>query len=407
MACMESEKEKFKKMSFEEFKVYVAMEEEQGFLHTVPKTGVNLVFLIDDLDKMQYLIDVKHVNFNIKSNNGTTPIFYKNPEVTEYLFNKGLSINQKNQDDMTVLLGANYDTAKKLIELGVEFGEEDISIQSFIDKPYEKAELIMQHGFLDKFDQVDSYMYGRESKLLSLLINYGMKISIDNFDRIFQNFILNYTEESLDIFFKHYVCSKELKDTALCFLLSDDCFKRSGYRSSMWDYAERYLIADLNSTVVHGIPWFFNLRFSENLMHCLNEKNVDISKIAENGNTWLSYNDFYGSLSLLKKHPKMIAVCNHKGENFFSIKKIEEKINFISDYIEFSEIFVNKEIEQQLCFDIIFPELFLNERLEKTKELVVNSHRLGAIYIEYEKESFRKLLENSPSKKTNIKHQRI
>lgn len=404
---MESEKEKFKKMSLEEFKVYVAMEEEQGFLHTVSKTGVNLAFLIDDLDKMQYLIDVKHVNFNIKSNNETTPIFYKNPEVTEYLFNKGLSINQKNQDDMTVLLGANYDTAKKLIELGVEFGEEDISIQSFIDKPYEKAELIMQHGFLDKFDQVDSYMYGREPKLLSLLINYGMKISIDKFDRIFQNFMLNYTEESLDIFFKHYVCSKELKDTALCFLLSDDCFKRSGYRSSMWDYAEKYLIADLNSTVVHGIPWFFNLRFSEKLMHCLNEKNVDISKIAENGNTWLSYNDFYGSLSLLKKHPEMITVCNYKDENFFSVKKIEEKINFISDYIEFSEIFVNNEIEQQLCFDIIFPELFLNERLEKTKELVVNSHRLGAVYIEYEKESFRKLLENSPSKKTNIKHKRI
>lgn len=407
MACMESEKEKFKKMSFEEFKAYIAKEEEKGFLHTVSKSGVNLTFLIDDLDKIRYLIDIKHVDFNIKSNNETTPIFYKNSEVTEYLFNKGLSINEKNKDDMTVLMGANYDTAKKLIELGVEFGEEDISIQSFIDKPYEKAELILQHGFLHKFPVIDSYMYGREPRLLSLLISYGMKISIDKFDHIFQNFMLDYTEESLDIFFKHYVCSKELKDTALCFLLSDDCFKRSGYRSSMWDYAEKYLMADLNSTVVHGIPWFFNLRFSEKLIHCLNEKNVDISKRTENGDTLLSYNDFYGILALLKKYPEMVTVCNNKGENFFSVKKIEEKIKFISDYLEFSEIFVNNEIEQQLYYDIIFPELFFNERLEKTKELVVNSHRLGAIYVEYEKENFRKLLENSPSKKTNIKHQRI
>lgn len=407
MSSVESKKQKFKQMSFEKFKAYVADEEEKGFLHTFSKSGTNLTFFIDDLDKMQYLIDVKHVDFIIRSNNDTTPIFYKNPEVTEYLFNKGLSINGKNENDMTVLLGANYDTAKKLIELGVEFESEDISIRSFIDKPYEKAELILQNGFLDKFNEVDSHIYSREPQLLSLLIDYGMKIKAGRFDHIFQNFMSNYTNESLDIFFKHYLCSEELKKSALYFLLSEDCFKRSRYSSSMWELAERYLKIDLNTSIINGVPWFFNFSFSEKLMHCLNEKNVDMFKRSENGDTLLSYNDFYGSLELLKRYPEMINICNNKDQTFFSVKSREEKIKFIINYIQFSERFVNNEIEQKLCYNIIFPELFFNEKLEKAKELVLNSNKLGAIYIEYEKESFRKLLKNSPSKKINIKHQRI
>jgi len=140
---------KIKKMTLQQFIDYVENNpEHEKQLHEIGDSDRNILFFLDDLDKIKYLVEVKGVNVNQVSEDERNPMFFREADVVEFYHTKGLNINAVDDNNNSVYTFADLDTAKKLLELGLDLSKDLISDlfnhhSSFIDETtYDKYNLL-------------------------------------------------------------------------------------------------------------------------------------------------------------------------------------------------------------------------------------------------------------------------
>lgn len=394
MSYYADEREFYKNMNFLEFKCYVASLEEKGFLNTVNKSGVNLLFFIDNIEQMKYLIDVKKMDCHIFSNNNTTPIFLKNAEVTEYLYHKGLSINQINDDGDSVLCCASFDTTRKLVELGVDFRYGDLTLWENLEKGYEKTRFLLENGYIEKVSEIPETNYINDPDFCDLFIKHGLKITESLIHKDLQYILwLNYenkeNKKATDILIKYYMKDEKNKEYVRDFLLSTEAFrenKNNGYNLFLY---KKYLCGDLNKELINGIPWFYHIRLYEDTIELLKTYNVDLTRTTKENRNIFHYFDFTDGYDMALKFPEMFYKESQKGQSFFAEKSLEEKKHYILSLLKVSmfssDLFPLTEDIKKWIEKVIFKELVFNDNLAVERSEIKKNEIFAAPYIEYEK----------------------
>lgn len=338
---------------FDSFKIIISQLERNGKLHDIDDHGRNILFWMEDLDKVKYLVEEMHVNCNLFSDNKCTPIFFRNPEVTEFYFREGLDINSKSNDCFSVLSVASKETTKKLVNLGVSINDKYVFL-SWDLSGKDKEDFYWKINFLySKGMDVKDIMYIHYCKdpvLLDIIHKNGFKIPEQDLCNALQSMI-NYNDTaSLSFMYEHYIKGKEKE-------IFDKIVQSENIEINRKMFLFFYQTGLINNSYdkINDMPWFFKATLNKELLKFFHKDEPEnFYKKDSLSNNILFYKNkgkFYGDdlkelISLIHIVPELVFEKNKQNLNFFETMDSKDKMSFISYTIdEVSSIEENREYE--------------------------------------------------------------
>lgn len=323
--------------NFESFKRIVIELKNNGSLHDIDKHGRNILFWMEDLDKVKYLVEEMQVNYNLFSDNKCTPVFFRNPEVTEFYFKKGLDINSKSNDCFSVLSVASKETTDKLVNLGVNINDKYVFLcwdRSGKDKEdfYWKINFLYSKGMNIKDIRYISYC--KDPILLDIMHKNGFKIPEQDFFNALQSMI-NYNDTaSLNFIYEHYIKGKEKE-------IFDEMVqsKKIEINIKMFLFFYQTGLIDSSGYKINDTPWFFTATLNEELLKFFHKDEPENFYKKDNlNNNILFYknkgkfydNDLKELISLIYIVPELVFEKNNQDLNFFETMDSEDQVSFIS-----------------------------------------------------------------------------
>jgi len=338
---------------FDSFKIIVSQLERNGKLHDIDDHGRNILFWMEDLDKVKYLVEEMHVNCNLFSDNKCTPIFFRNPEVTQFYFREGLDINSKSNDCFSVLSVASRETTEKLVNLGVNINDKYVFLcwdRSGEDKEdfYWKINFLYSKG-MDIKDIMYIY-YCKDNILLDIIHKNGFKIPEQDFCNALQSMI-NYNDTaSLSFMYEHYIKGKEKE-------IFDEIVqsKKIEINRKMLLFFHQTGLINNSYDKINDMPWFFTATLNKELLNFFHKDDPEnFYKKDSMNNNILFYknkgkfydNDLKELISLIYIVPELVFEKNKQDLNFFETMDSEEQVSFISYTLdEISSVEENRKYE--------------------------------------------------------------
>lgn len=408
------------KLDFKSFQDEILYLIEKNKLHYKDKHGRNLLFWMDDIQKVKYLVNDLNVEYDLLSDNNCSPIFFKNPEVTEFYFHKGLDINKESNDCFSVLSVANPETTMKLVELGVNLNDANV-FSSWIPKSeYEKQKekvnlfhnkirFLYSKGMSVK--NIPYFHYDDDLELLKIMTDNKYEMNLSG-----MFYALNSMLRDNNIPLINYLNENYLKKNINDFFSSILSKNNFIINLKMLNFLNENYEID-TKLKVDGLPWFFKAILSEDAMVFLEETNTNFyekNDMAESiifyKNKSISHDDNMDELFvLINFSPELMLEKNNNGLNFFEVMDNKEKNRFIELIIiniqdqeyEENEI-VKKENENfynNIIEKVVFPYIEKNggDFLNKNEE----SSILKEKYSQYEKEKIKKNINNNMQNSKN------
>lgn len=347
-------------LTFDEFKTYINIlmnQEDKTSLNKIEDSFIDhfqedintLLLFVNDIDKVKYLVEELNFNIYVISRSHSTAIFGKNPDVTEYYYHKGLSINNPDSDDYTPLCEASLDTTAKLLDLGVTV---DQRLFMYTDKNTpDKFKLILEQNYpvsirseewqsvftlSQSFNEIlttdfDLWRKFKEKNPYNIDNNAKSKILYGYIEYSFsQSKTLNIEEcfkllDIKDAYNKQDVIDKFISN--IPFNLSPELNV---------DKTFTLLNLDIHSYKIDGKPWFFHHTVNKTLLDLLNLYNIDRLQKDNNGEMW-----FYNLKDTYNILPDLSVICgndfnklkevNHQSQNFLfslSSQQIFQLLNY-------------------------------------------------------------------------------
>lgn len=347
-------------LTFEDFKIYIDIlmnnknknqlnNIEESFIKHFEEDINTILLFVNDIDKVKYLVDDLHFNIHVISPAFETPIFGKNPAVTEYYYHKGLSINNPDSDDYTPLCQASLDTTVKLLDLGVTI---DQRLFMYTDKNTpDKFKLILERNYPVSIRTEE----WQSIFTMSQSFNEILTKDFDLWRKFKQKNPYNTDNNAKSWILYSYIenCFSESKTLNLdgCFELLDieDDYNKQDVidkfisnipfnLSPKLNVDKTFTLLNLNihTHKIDGKPWFFHHTVNKTLLDLLNLYNIDHLQKDNNGEMW-----FYNLKDTYNILPDLSAICgndfnkleevNHQSQNFLfslSSQQIFQLLNY-------------------------------------------------------------------------------
>lgn len=347
-------------LTFEDFKIYIDIlmnnknknqlnNIEESFIKHFEDDIHTILLVVDDLDKVKYLVEEMHFNINVRSPAHATPIFGKSPAVTEYYYYKGLSINDPDIDDYTPLCEASLDTTIKLLDLGVSI---DQRLLMYTDKNTpDKFKLILERNYPFSITSQDWQSVFTQSQSFNEIFtrDFGLWKQFKKSNP----YTINNTAKSCILYGYIENCFSESKtpDLEKCFELLDT---KDDYDKQ--DVIDKFISSipfnlspklnvhetfslfnlDIHTHKIDGKPWFFHHTVNKTLLDLLELYNIDRLQKDNKGEMWFfnlknTYNILPDLSVICKNNFDKMKEVNHKSQNFLyslSTQQIFQILNY-------------------------------------------------------------------------------
>lgn len=427
--------EYFKNMNFTDFVKYshsLIDNNETDPTYEVSKD--NILLFIDDLDKVKFLVEQKNLSQNIVSPNYSSVLFYKNPEVTEYYYQKGVSILSPNSDDESPLSVASLETTKKLFELGVTVDYRVLFQYTDAELLRQKIKFLMENFQGEPHELFDEQVlhHSIDRKFLENVLFKDIEF-LQQFNDYFNSEL---TDHNKGLFLSHYLLYfRDMHDfnTISSAFNIDDKNKEKIYDQLLLNLKKnkdfplsadnifQTLDMDIHNKEIYNKPWFFHFDLSEELLDVLVNMNVDVCKKDINNETWLfnikeKFTIYPSAYLLSKKDYSFMLVKNNEDKNFlenydltpntYDLSKSEDPFvfsKFISD--TFYDHVFEPDFSQFIKMQLIFPSLAQGNIHLNSNNLFLPdaiAAKISAEFSEWEKNKIRDFMAAaSPVPKNN------
>lgn len=389
---------KIKKMTLQQFIDYVENNpEHEKQLHEIGDSDRNILFFLDDLDKIKYLVEVKGVNVNQVSEDERNPMFFREADVIEFYHTKGLNINAVDDNNNSVYTFADLDTAKKLLELGLDLSKDLISDlfnhhSSFIDETtYDKYNLLFEYGFKLP-ETISHYELCRNKKLFIDVLDRGYTIKEDEYHDFFTRIVAEKID-TLSILLERVIDTKEKKNTTFNNLVKN--INRYNSPSIYIEAAENYLDIDLHNHKINNIPWFLQYKVDDSFIKLMNRKKINYFGVDDDGRSIIFHrNSFHEIKLILDSHFESLKKKDKFGKTFAEYMDENKLADFIDevydDYIQSN--YESKDLHNYLRKKILVP-LYAKGKLNlDIKKIKHYKEEFQEDFIQYEKKNLIKEL---------------
>lgn len=389
---------KIKKMTLQQFIDYIENNpEHEKELHEIGDLDRNILFFVDDLDKIKYLIEVKGVNVNQVSEYGRNPMFFGKADVVEFYYSKGVDINAIDDDNNSVYTFADLDTSKKLLELGLDLNENLISAlfnhhSSFIDETtYDKYNLLFDYGFKLP-ETISHYELCRNKKLFIDVLDRGYTIKEDEYHDFFTRIIAEKID-TLSILLERVINTKEKKDITFNNLVKN--INRYNSPSEYIEAAEKHLDIDLHNHKINSIPWFLQYKVDYSFIKLMNKKKINYLGVDDDGKSIIFHRNSFNEIKLtLGDHFESLKKKDKFGKTFAEYMNGDKLADFIDevydDYIQ--KNYESKDLHNYLRKKVLVP-LYAKGKLDLDINKIKNyKEEFQEDFIEYEKKNLVKEL---------------
>lgn len=389
---------KIKKMTLQQFIDYVENNpEHEKQLHEIGDSDRNILFFVEDLDKIKYLVEVKGVNVNQVSEDERNPMFFREADVVEFYHTKGLNINAVDDNNNSVYTFADLDTSKKLLELGLDLSKNLISDlfnhhSSFIDETtYDKYNLLFEYGFKLP-ETISHYELCRNKKLFIDVLDRGYTIKEDEYHDFFTRIVAEKID-TLSILLERVIDTKEKKDTTFNNLVKN--INRYNSPSIYIEAAENYLDIDLHNHKINNIPWFLQYKVDDSFIKLMNRKKINYFGVDDDGRSIIFHrNSFHEIKLILDSHFESLKKKDKFGKTFAEYMDENKLADFIDevydDYIQSN--YESKDLHNYLRKKILVP-LYAKGKLNlDIKKIKHYKEEFQEDFIQYEKKNLIKEL---------------
>lgn len=389
---------KIKKMTLQQFIDYVENNpEHEKQLHEIGDSDRNILFFVEDLDKIKYLVEVKGVNVNQVSEDERNPMFFREADVVEFYHTKGLNINAVDDNNNSVYTFADLDTSKKLLELGLDLSKNLISDlfnhhSSFIDETtYDKYNLLFEYGFKLP-ETISHYELCRNKKLFIDVLDRGYTIKEDEYHDFFTRIVAEKID-TLSILLERVIDTKEKKDTTFNNLVKN--INRYNSPSIYIEAAENYLDIDLHNHKINNIPWFLQYKIDDSFIKLMNRKKINYFGVDDDGRSIIFHrNSFHEIKLILDSHFESLKKKDKFGKTFAEYMDENKLADFIDevydDYIQSN--YESKDLHNYLRKKILVP-LYAKGKLNlDIKKIKHYKEEFQEDFIQYEKKNLIKEL---------------
>lgn len=323
-------------------------------LHKLTNKQMNILFFINELDKVKYLVEEKKVDITVESNSKSTPMFFKNTEIIEYYHKKGLKIQHKSEDEHNLYSTVSFEAAKKLIELGLKLKGDMISPlfsypSSMInEETYQKYNLLFEHGYEIK-TPVSFYRYIRNPRLFKDLIDKSFHFPEREYPHLFLLALSENKTESINLCMEHLFKTKLQKEKLFQDIINTiDTYNQTGF---FLKKISHYLEIDLKNYKIDGVPWYFNYKLDKLAVEYLNDNQIPFDKEKHHSQSILFYKYRFQEIEqIVKNNLNLLIEKDSSGRNFLEMMEEVRLNDFIFFLYEDGSDTLNKIVKEELLF---------------------------------------------------------
>jgi len=408
--------EEFERLSFKKFTLKT---KEIPLLNSENENGENILFFMNDLKKIKYLILECGIPCHTISKDKMSPLWFKGKEAVKYMTGMGGVINV---DVMysTPMDFATPEEARGLLAKGYNVNEclfNQYMTKLTYEEEVEKLNILIEHG-LD-MSQLSPLIYLTEKRFLDVLNGYNIKANIyieslkntEEDSYFFIKMLDMGKEDNLQMFVNNHYSRKEQREELIkrvilnsIPLVTRNVFNNINYEC-IFDSLVKYTKFDPHSFEISWKPWFFCFNYLD-IKNYLDTKNIDVYKKTSAGKTYLFHLDDLDCVyQLCKENCQFLLEKDNRGDNFAQSGYAHSKMRLLEEYIEYPIEKWNIEFSKIFFEECVKP--LLEGEVNFMKREVMEKPGVAILVSQWEKEVLLSDMKNKVVQLKKVNQERI